>query len=534
MARSAGVVGAATLASRVLGLARDIAIGNLFAAWATDAFFVAFMIPNLFRRLVGEGSLTISFVPIFTESWARDRADARRVFDATWTLGAVAGLVIALLGLVFADSLISVFAPGFAATAEKHDLAVTLLRWCFPYIVFMTLCAIAMGALNSLGHFFTPAISPVLLNVCLISAAALGALVLDEPILALGFGVVIAGVLQVAIQIPPLLRRGLSPRPAFAPGNPAVRRLGRLMLPAALGASVYQLNLLVSRFLASFQGDGAVSYLYYANRLIEFPLGVFVFALGMVGLARFSQLVGSGDRDALASSFSSTLGLTLALALPSAAGLILLREPIFAQLFAWNPSVFGSAAVEACAWALLLYALGLVPIAIARIYVNLCVAHQNTTTGARAAVVSLLVNLLASLALIGPMAEDSLPASWLAWQHRLVIADMGYAGLALASSIAALANMLYVIASARRRHGSLLSGARVAGDWTRIVVATVIMSAVVFAMLNSSPVDASKASLSGVAFLATSVAVGAVAYLISLRLLGASEFTALRAIVRRG
>ena len=454
------------------------------------------------------------------------------MFNATWTLGAIVGLAITLLGIFFADELIRGFAPGFALEPGKHELAVELLRWCFPYILLLTLVAIAMGALNALGHFFTPAIAPVLLNLCLISAAFLGYAYFELPILVLGPAVVLAGLLQVAIQIPPLAARGLSPRPLLAPGHPALRRLGTLMLPATLGASVFQLNLLVSRFLASFQGDGAVSYLYYASRLIEFPLGVFVFALGMAGLTRFSHLVRSDDRQGLQDAFRSTLGMTLALALPSAAGLILLREPLFAQLFAWNPSVFGADAVQACAAALLLYALGLVPIAISRIYVNLCVAHENTSTGARAAVVSLIVNALASLALIGPLPAGSLPASMIAWQHALVVADLGYAGLALASSLAALANAIYVVVAAHLRYGAQVGWGEL-GRWARLLAATALMSAVVGALLRLAPDDALAASPIGLTFLALCVLAGAVTYALALYALRSPELAALRSITQR-
>ncbi|MCP4003290.1 MAG: murein biosynthesis integral membrane protein MurJ [bacterium] len=532
VARSAGVVGAATLASRVLGLVRDVVLASLFAVASTDAFFVAFMIPNLFRRLVGEGSLTISFVPVFTGSLREGREEARRVFNATWTLAAIAGLVIAVLGVLFSDQLISLFAPGFALEPGKHDLAVQLLQLCFPYIAMLTLVAIAMGALNALGHFFTPAISPVLLNVCLVAGAALGVAWFDTPILVLGYAVIVAGVLQVAVQIPALARRGLTPKPVMAPGHPAIRRLGGLMLPAALGASVYQLNLLVSRFLASFQGDGAVSYLYYANRLIEFPLGVFIFALGMVGLTRFAHLAKSADRALLRQTFCSTLGMALALALPSAIGLILLRELLISQLFAWNPSVFGAEAVRSCTPVLALAALGLVPIAVSRIYVNLCVAHENTKTGARAALLSLVVNFFASLALIGPLPLASLPEPWIGWQHAIVVADLGYSGLALAASIAALVNMFYVIVATRSRYGALVD-ARQVFDWLRLVVASSFMALAIWMLTQRIPVDTQTASLSGVLFLFTSVAFGAGIYLLSLFVLRAPELRALLAIVRR-
>ena len=524
VARSAGVVGGATLASRVLGLTRDIVLANLFAAGATDTFFIAFMIPNLFRRLVAEGSLTISFVPVFTDWLRRSREEARRVFNATWTLGAGAGLAIMLLGILFADPLIHLFAPGFALEPGKHELAVRLLRLCFPYILLLTLVAVAMGALNALGHFLAPAIAPVLLNLCLIGGAVAGWLWFRPPILALGAAVIVAGILQVLLQIPVLRRRGMAPRPLLAPRHPAIRRLAVLMLPAVLGASVLQLNMLVSRLLASLLGDGAVSYLYYADRLLEFPLGVFVFAIGTASLPTFSRLVKARDSDGLRGAFAGTLLLAVSLSLPSMIGLVLLAQQIFEGLFAWNPRLFGAAAVDGCARALICYALGLVPITIARIYVGYCVAHENTRTPARATVVALIVNVAASLALIGPLPEGALPDAFVGLQRACVLADLGYAGLALAASIASTANVLYLAVAVRVRYGALFTAGDL-GRALRLLAATAAMAALILAVLPGWP-------LSGATGLAGLVALGAAGYGLALALLRSPELYALLALLR--
>jgi putative peptidoglycan lipid II flippase len=531
VARSAGVVGGATLASRVLGLVRDVILANTFAAAATDTFFIAFMIPNLFRRLVGEGSLTVSFVPIFTGWLQRSREEARRVFNAAWTLGAGVGLLITIGGILLAGPLVHLFAPGFSLEPGKHELCVTLLRLCFPYILFLILVAVAMGALNAVGHFLAPAIAPVLLNLCLIAAALAASPFFATPILSLGVAVVLAGILQCAIQVPPLRARGLTPQPVIAPGHPAMRRLGVLMAPAVLGASVFQLNVLVSRLLSSFEGDGAVSYLYYAGRLIEFPLGVFVVAIGTASLPTFSRLAKTQDRPGLSQAFSGALGLALALALPSTLGLLLLREPIFATLFSWNREVFGEAAVVGCAEALFFYALGLVPITVSRIYVNLCFAHENTRTPARAAVVSLIVNVLASLALIGPLPWGPLPARFVALQHAWTVADMGFAGLALAASIASLANAIYLVVATHRLYGGLL-GRGALGRWLRLGVAGVALAGAVWGLQQILPIPRRASSL-GLALLALHVAVGAGVYLASLYGLRSPELAALRATFRR-
>jgi putative peptidoglycan lipid II flippase len=298
-----------------------------------------------------------------------------------------------------------------------------------------------------------------------------------------------------------------------------------------LGASVFQLNVLVSRFLASFKGDGAVSNLYYADRLIEFPLGVFVFAIGTASLPAFSRLVKSGQRPALREAFSGSLALALALALPSALGLILLREPIFATLFAWNPSLFGEAAVRGCALALCFYALGLVPITVSRTYVNLCMAHEDTRTPAQAAVVSLVANVLFSLALIGPLPSGPLPEWIVAFQNAWVVADLGYPGLALSSSLASLANALYLILVSHRRHGGMLArsdGVR----WLRLGAAGVALVAALWGLGGLVPLPRA-ASAYGLALLTLNVVSGALVYLLALWLGRSPELHTLLAVLRR-
>jgi putative peptidoglycan lipid II flippase len=371
----------------------------------------------------------------------------------------------------------------------------------------------------------------VLLNLCLIGAAFAGRAWLEVPVLALGIGVLIAGVLQVLLQVPPLRSRGLAPRPLLDPTHPALRALGRLMLPAVLGASVFQLNLLVSRFLASFLGDGAVSFLYYGSRLIEFPLGVFVFALGAASLPSFARLVSADDRPGLRESFGATLGVNLALCLPSTLGLMWLCEPIFGVLFGWDPEVFGAAALEGTSRALWFYALGLVPIAVTRSYVNLCVAHHDTATPARGAGVSLVVHAFAALALIGPLPAGRLPGWLLELQHGLVVVDLGFVGLALASTIGALGNAVYVIAVARTRYGALVGAVRLRG-WLRLVVATGALAATLALLEALWPIPP-RASLMGAVALAVHVLTAAAVYAAVLALLKSEELSLLAGVFQR-
>ncbi len=529
LSRSAGVVSAATMASRVLGLVRDSLIAYAFPVAASDAFFVAFTIPNLFRRLVGEGSLTLAFVPIFSGALQRSEEDARRVFRATWTLALLAGLAICLTGILLADPLVVLFAPGYSADPVKRALTAELLRLCFPYIVSLTLVAVAMGALNVMNHFFRPAIAPVFLNLCQIAAVFAGLWFFETPIVALAWGVVIAGLLQVLAQLGPLRERGFAPKLLWAPRDPAIQRLLAMLLPSVVGASAYQLNTITTRAIASFFGDGPVSYMYYATRLLELPLGVFVFGLATSSLPMFARQVAGDDRPGLDRSFASTLGLVLALTLPCTAGLVLLRDPIVSVLFGWNPETFGAVAVRGCGLALLYYALGLVPIGLARIWVNLCIAHHDTRTGAQAAVVSLAVNVVAALTCVGPLPAGVLPDWVLEWQHRAVIADFGYLGVALATSLAAAANAGYVIALSRVRHGAHLHSRDFAG-YARLVGATGLLCAVLVAGAELVPSQASAGAALRLALLITAASL---VYLAGLWLFGAPEFALVRGLLRR-
>lgn len=531
VSRSAGVVAGATLASRVLGLLRDSAIAYALPVSASDAFFVAFTIPNLLRRLVGEGALTVAFVPVFSQALARSHDEARRVLRATWTLAFLVTSVICVLGMIWADPLVIAFAPGYLEDPAKLELTTTLLRLCFPYVVSLSLVAVAMGALNALGHFFRPAIAPVWLNICQIASVFIGLAFFTTPVLALGFGVIVAGVLQVLLQLRPLRERGFAPKLLWAPGDPSIRRLGWILLPSLLGASAYQLNTITTRAIASFFGDGPVSYLYYATRLLELPLGVFIFALSMASLPSLARSVAAGDRPALQRSFAEVVGLSLALALPCTAGLILLREPIVALLFGWNPEHFGAEAVRLSGLALLYYTIGLVPISLSRIYVNLCVAHENTRTGAQAAVLSLIVNVVGALVLVGPLPYGTLWDGLVEAQRACVLADYGFLGLALATSLAAAANAAYVMIASRVRYGATLSASAWFGYLRLLGATAVLCSAVAFALwLLPTP---SPASLEAAAQLAGLIALGVVAYLAGLWALGAKEFALVARLARR-
>ena len=436
--RAAGVVGVATMLSRIFGFLRDMIVAGLFGAGlTTDAFFVAFRIPNLLRRLLAEGSLTVSFVPVFTEYLRnRSREEALELADIAFTALSILLVAVSLLGVLFSPLIVTVMAPGFVKTAAQYELTVFLTRLMFPYILLISLVALCMGILNSLRHFAAPALAPVVLNLAMILAALTLRGFFREPITALAIGVMAGGVLQLVMQWPFLVRMGVRLKPNFRFRHPGVRRIGRLMLPAAFGAAIYQINVFIGTILASFLPAGSVSYLYYADRLVELPLGVFAIAVGTATLPSFSEQVAQGRFEEMKRTIAFSLRIILFITIPATAALIALRVPIISVLF--QRGEFGVQSTLLTAQALLYYAVGLWAFSTIRIVVSVYYALQDTKTPMTAAIVALIVNVLFSLVLMFPLKHG---------------------GLALATSIASAVNvgMLWVIL--RRRIGKLLDRA---------------------------------------------------------------------------
>jgi putative peptidoglycan lipid II flippase len=434
MTKAAGTVGAATLLSRVLGFLRDVAVAWFFGAGlAADAFFMAFTIPNLLRRLFAEGSLTISFIPVFTEYLEkRGREEAFKLARSAWWLLTVILVVVSLLGVVLAPVVLRVLAPGFFAIPAKFDLTVLLARIMFPYIFFIGLVALAMGILNALGHFAAPALAPVLLNVAMIGSLFVISPHLETPSAGLAIGVIIGGGLQLALQMVVMIRKGFHLLVRSPLYHVAIRRIALLMTPAVFGAAVYQMNVLVGRFLASLLPEGSVSYLYYADRLVQFPLGVFAIALATAVLPSLSRQAAAQDMEGLRQSYTYALKLVLFVSIPAMTGLIILREPIVKLLF--ERGAFGEMTTQRTAEALLYYALGLWAFSGARIVISAFYALQDTKTPVRLAVVSLLVNMVLSVVLMGPLRHG---------------------GLALATSLASAVNLVLLSRALRKRLGGI-------------------------------------------------------------------------------
>lgn len=419
LAGSIAKVGSSTFLSRVLGFVRDLVVARLFGADAgTDAFFVAFKIPNFMRRLFAEGAFSAAFVPVLNEyKTRRGLPELKRLLDdVTGTLGVIL-LVVTLLGIIGAPLLILVFAPGFAGQADQQALATEMLRLTFPYLLFISLTALAGGILNTYDRFGVPAFTPVLLNVCIIACALFLAPAMDRPIVALAWGVFFAGIAQLAFQLPFLARLGLLPRPRFNPGDEGVRRIVRLMGPALFGVSVTQISLLLDTLLASFLITGSISWLYYSDRLMEFPLGILGVALGTVILPKLSRKHAQRSAESFTRTLDWALRWVLLLGTPAAVGLLALAGPLMATLF--YSEEFAAGDVHMAARSLIAYGLGLVAFMAIKVLAPGYYARQDMRTPVRSAVIALAVNLVLNLALVFPL---------------------GHAGLALATSIAAFVN----------------------------------------------------------------------------------------------
>ncbi|RMD71359.1 MAG: murein biosynthesis integral membrane protein MurJ [Gammaproteobacteria bacterium] len=417
--RATATLGSMTLLSRILGFARDIIIAHTFGAGTgTDAFFVAFKIPNFLRRLFAEGAFSQAFVPVFAEYQTKRSPDALQGLarSVTGTLGGVL-LAVTLSGILAAPWVTGIFAPGFVGDPEKYALTVEMLRITFSYLFFISLTALAGGMLNVHGHFAVPGLTPVFLNLSLIGCALWLSPYTDPPVLALAWGVCLGGILQFAFQLPFLYRLGLLSLPRFDFRHPGVRRILRLMLPALFGVSVVQINLLIDTLIASFLVTGSISWLYYSDRLMEFPLGVFGIALGTVVLPSLSKQHAGDDPRAFSATLDWALRWVLLIGLPAALGLICLAGPILATLFQYGAFTPHDAAMARLS--LMAYALGLPAFILIKVLAPGFYARQDTRTPVRIAAIAMLANLVLNLLLVFPLK---------------------HAGLALATSLAAFLN----------------------------------------------------------------------------------------------
>lgn len=454
-----------TLLSRMLGFVREIMFAHAFGAGsAMDAFLIALKIPNFGRRMFAEGAFSQAFVPVFTETKTTQSHDEVRDLVAV-VMGTLAGILslITLVGCLGAPLLIYLFAPGFTDSTDpgKQELAVSLLRWTFPYLMFISLTAMAGGVLNSYGRFAIPAVTPVILNICLIASAFIN----PNSVYALAYAVFAAGILQFGFQLPALYKMRLLPRPRWGWRDSRVRRIISLMIPVMIGSSVAQISLLLDSALASFYGDGSVSWLYYADRLMEFPLGIFSIAVGTVILPVLAtQHTQKSEKD-----FSATLdwGLRtiLLIGVPAALGLVLLAGPMISTLYFGEK--FNTHDVLMTTYALCAYSAGFLGFSLVKVLVPGFYARQETRVPVRYGIIALLCGMAMSL-------------SFFALSH-VVDFTAPHAGLALATSASAWINSILLLRRLRK-DGIYRPSTGWSAFGLRLTLASLAMSAVVLLM----------------------------------------------------
>ena len=417
--KSLAAISSLTLVSRILAFVRDVLIARIFGAGvATDAFFVAFKLPNLLRRLFAEGAFSQAFVPIFGEyKNRRGHDDTKLLVDHVTTMLGIILFVVTLIGIVAAPILVMISAPGFIKDAEKFDLTVQLLRITTPYIFFISLVAVAAGILNTYNKFWVPAFAPILLNICFIGGALWGAPYFDPPILALAWAVFIAGIVQLAFQLPFLKKIGMLPRIRLNLKDEGMRRVIKLMGPAAFGVSIAQISLIINTIFASFLVAGSVSWLYFADRLMEFPAGVLGVAIGTILLPSLSKCHADNNTVEYSRLLDWGLRLTIMLTLPAALALGMIAVPLLSTFFQYGE--FGAHDVLMTSRALIGYSIGLIGLILVKILAPGFYARQDIKTPVKIGVATLVATQLMNLAFVG----------WL--QH---------AGLALAIGLGACFN----------------------------------------------------------------------------------------------
>jgi len=507
--KAAGIIGVATLISRILGFIRDMIMAWFFGAGLlSDAFFVAFRIPNLLRRLFAEGTLSMAFVPVFTEYLTRDgKEEAFRMARSAIRTLSVILVVLSIVGILGAPYIIQVIAPGFEGS--KFAMTVLLTRIMFPYIISVCLVALAMGILNVLGHFAAPALSPVFLNLAMIGGVLFISPFLENPVIGLAIGVLIGGALQLGLQVPFLLKKGFRFWQKADFFHPGLSKIGHLMGPAVFGAAVYQINILFGTLLASLLPEGSVSYLYYADRLVQFPLGIFAISTSVAVLPSLSRQAAAHDFDGLGQTFAFSMRLIFFITLPAMIGLIVLREPIVALLF--GRGAFGTQSVQMTAYALLFYGVGLWAFSAVRILVAVFYAIQDTKTPVRMAIISIIANIGLGIALMGPLSHG---------------------GLALATSLASMLNFGLLTWALHQRLGTF--------PWKKIIVSigksvvcSAFMGGALFLLISRFPPDYLGSNLDMLIYVFITITAGILTYCISSLFLQRNELKAVVALVKR-
>jgi putative peptidoglycan lipid II flippase len=514
LARSAGLFGLATITSRILGLVRDQVVAFYFGAGdANDAFRVASRIPNLVRDLFAEGAMSAAFVPTFTRQLTlhgRDRA-WRLASSVINALLLVTGVIV-VAGIIFAEPLVRLYAADFAEVPGKLELTIYLTRIVFPFLTMVAVAAALMGMLNSLGHFFIPALSPAMFNVAIIVMAltlipiapSLGM----QPITIVALATLAGGLGQLVIQWPPLRREGFRYRPVLDIRDEGLHRVLLLMGPGTIGMAATQINVFVNTVLATGQGTGAVSWLDFAFRLMYLPIGLFGVSIATAATPAISRMVAEHDLARIRSTLAGALGLMLFLNVPATIGLMVLARPIVAVIF--EHGEFTAADTMATASALQLYAIGLVGYSIVRIISPTFYALQRSRVPVMVSAGSVLVNVALNLALVRVM---------------------GYRGLALGTSITAILNAAVQLFLLQREIGGL-EGKRIASSLARVLVASAVMGAfTIGADLTLASMMPGETLAAQILRLASAITISLVALVATAQLLRIPEYAEARDLV---
>jgi putative peptidoglycan lipid II flippase len=506
--KSASVITSFTFLSRIFGYLRDLSVGALLGTGVVgDAYAAAFRIPNLLRRLVGEGAVSASFIPVFSRYLADEkRKEAWDFANTILTILTLAMAVVTVLGIMFSWWIVSFFATGFGDTPGKLELTSLLNRIMFPYIFFVSLSALAMGVLNSFQRFGAPAFAPVLLNISIIAFSFLGGW-FANPATALAIGVVVGGILQVVIQIPPLLEIGWRPKLQLALSHPGVRRVGQLMAPVMFGVGIVQVNVFVDTQFASYMTEGSFASIYYADRVMELVLGGYAISLATVILHLLSRQAAESRIDEMKVTLNFASRLILFITIPSAVGLIVLRKPIIEVLF--QHGNFTAESTLLTAWPLLFFAIGLPAFSMVKIVVPVFYAMHDTRTPVKIAFASMFLNIAFNFLFFQPLENG---------------------GPALATSLSAVFNSLSLMIIFSKRYGSCKSW-EIGLSLVKFAVGSALMGAVAYVVIHwpglyEGPVP------QRIMALALAIALAGSAYFVSVLLMGSRELRELRDVFR--
>jgi putative peptidoglycan lipid II flippase len=509
--KNVGLVGGLTFLSRIFGFIRDAAMAWFFGAGLiSDAFFVAFRIPNLLKRIFSEGILSLAFIPVFMEHISAGKKEdafhlARSAFMALFLILSAATVA----GFFFAPVLVTAFAPGFVLFPEKFALTVSLTRMMFPFIILIGLSAISMAVLNTFGHFAAPTLSPLVINLSMIGAIFFISPQLTEPVKGLAIGVIIGGILQLALQAPFLLETGVFFRKTTDLFHKGLKKIGALTLPAALGASVFQVNMLLDTLIASFLSEGSISHLYYADRIVQFPLGIFGIAAAMVLFPSLSKEASLKNYDALAETICFSLKMVLFVTVPAMAGLVILREPIVSLLF--ERGAFDAQSVQLTAGALLYYSLGLWAFTSARIVVSTFYALQDAGTPVRIALFCILLKLIMAV---------------------VFMRFIDYKGLALSTSLASVLNLVFILRALQIKLGHI-SWRNMTFSLINNLPATVLMSFGVVIASRFIPADVTASLIIRLSTLFGCIFFGIISYMIFSILFKSHEIQILSEMIKQ-